>query len=157
MLSQAEADKLRAIEKKRSDETRRIFPVAGEKLTIPILSMDGREKFQLDISRGRIRLAKCTYQERYQSINILVRLDLDGPPHPNPDVNVVPLKFLAPYNGQTLKPPHLHLYVEGFLDKWAIPLPTDFTAPNDLFTTFQEFCTFCNISLMPLIKYDALT
>ncbi len=151
MLTQIEADSLRAIQKRRSDNMRRDFPVGGEKITLPIESIDGREKFQLDISRGRIRLTKCTYQERYQSINILVRLDLDGPPHPNPEVNVVPLQFLAPYNGQTLKPPHLHLYVEGFLDKWAIPLPKEFTAPNDLFTTFQEFCKYCNIIEMPLL------
>lgn len=157
MLTQAEADSLRALEKKRSDDTRRDFPVAGEKLTIPIESMDGREKFQLDISRGRIRLTKCTYQERYQSINILVRLDLDGAPHPNPDVNVAPLPFLTPYNGKTLQPPHLHLYVEGYMDKWAIPLPKDFTSPADLFMTFQEFCAFCNIKLMPLIRHDAIT
>lgn len=157
MLTQSEADNLMALEKKRSDDTRRDFPVAGEKLTLPVESMDGREKFQLDISRGRIRLTKCTYQERYQSINILLRLDLDGPPHPNPEVNAVPLAFLAPYIGKTLQPPHLHLYVEGYLDKWAIPLPNGFSNPGDLFVTFQEFCSFCNIKLIPLIRHDALT
>lgn len=156
-MTQAEADNLRALEKKRSDDVRRDFPLAGEKLTIPIESVDGREKFQLDIGRGRIRLAKCTYQERYQSINVLVRLDLDGPPHRNPDVSTAPLSFLAPFAGQALPPPHLHLYVEGYLDKWAVPLPEDFTDPSDLFGTFQEFCAFCNIKLVPLIKHDAIT
>lgn len=145
-----------ALAKKRSDDIRRDFPIPGETLTIPVESLDGREKFQLDINRGRIRLTKCTYQERYQSINVLVRLDLDGPPHTNPEVHVPPRPFLIPYNGSTLRTPHLHLYFEGYLDKWAIPLPARFSNIDDLFTAFEDFCGFCNISLVPLIKHDTL-
>jgi len=28
----------------------------------------------------------------------------------------LPLPYLTPYNGQTIDCPHLHLYVEGFMD-----------------------------------------
>jgi hypothetical protein len=64
-------------------------------------------------------VSKCTYQERYAVIEILLRLDIDGPPHQNPDGVDVPC-------------PHLHVYREGYGAKWAMPLPADFTNPSDL-------------------------
>ncbi len=52
---------------------------------------------------------------------------------PNPEVTSVPISYLAPYNRQTIQCPHLHLYVEGFMDKWAIPIPSDkFPKADDL-------------------------
>jgi hypothetical protein len=105
---------------------------------------------------GRIRLTKCTYQERYQTIIILIRLDLDGPPHTNPEVVNVPLPHLTPYNGQTIDCPHLHLYVEGFMDKWAIPAPNDeFLDTTNLYTTLQDFLRYCNVVVPPKIYWRA--
>jgi len=68
-----------------------------------------------------------------------MRLDLDGPPHTNPD-------------GQEIPCPHLHIYREGYGDKWASPLPAA-RYPNvkDLFSTFEEFMRHCNITQPPQI------
>lgn len=153
MLKQSEADALIALPKKRKSNQNYNFPLAGGTLTIPIVSMDGRRDFLIDLSRGRIKLTKCSYQERYQAIIILIRLDVDGPPHTNPDVSSVPLPYLLPYNGQTITCPHLHLYVEDFMDRWAIPAPTvQFPNITNLYVTLQDFFRYCNIIDPPIIR-----
>lgn len=154
MLTQSEADALIALEKKKLSNAPYNFPSSGEILTIPIISIDERESFLLDINRkGSIRLTRCTYQERYKGIIILVRLDIDGQPHTNPEVDVVPLPYLIPYNGQTIQCPHLHLYVEGFMDKWAIPAPPDkFPDTTNLHRTLEDFFRYCNIVEPPVIQ-----
>ena len=152
MLSQSEADALIALPKKRKSNDLYAFPTPGESLTIPIVSDDEREEFLIDVSRGRIRFTKCSYQERYRTIIVLIRLDIDGPPHTNPDVNAVPLPYLMPYNGRTIDCPHLHLYVEGYMDKWAIPSPSDkFPDTTDLYGTLQNFFDYCNVIDKPHI------
>ena len=64
---------------------------------------------------------------------VLLRLDIDGPPHRNPD-------------GEEIPCPHLHTYREGFGVKWAIPAPIH-RYPNtlDLLSTFEAFLLECNI------------
>jgi hypothetical protein len=108
----------------------------------------------LDITRATIRLTKATYQNRARQAIILVRLDLDGPTHPNPEnVPAGPgYAWLAPYAGQVVACPHLHLYIEGYGDKWAIPAPV-YRYPNvaDLFSTFEAFMAHCNITRLPQI------
>lgn len=154
MLTQSEADALIATQKKKTTNEQYNFPPSGEILTIPIISIDESESFLIDVNRkGRIRLTKCTYQERYRGMIILVRLDIDGSPHTNPEVMSVPLSYLTPYNGQTIQCPHLHLYVEGFMDRWAIPAPSDiFSRTNDLYDTLMDFFRYCNVIEPPNIQ-----
>jgi len=123
-------------------------------LTLPIVSLDERENFLLDINRGRIKLSKCTYQNRYRSVIHLVRLDVDGSPHQNPFVEKVPLPDLEKYNGTFFDESHLHLYVEGFDDRWAIPAPPEkFRNVNDLWETLTDFFVYCNIIEPPSIRH----
>ena len=88
----------------------------------------------LDVTRARIKLTKATYQNRTRQTIILLRLDLDGPMHRNPDGSEIPC-------------PHLHVYREGFADKWAIVPPAD-RYPNtaDLFSACEAFLDHCNIT-----------
>lgn len=137
-LTQAEADALLAMEKHRADESYRDFPSAGHGVAIPLHSPDRRESFLLDIYRGRISTAKVTYQNRGRSVVTLARLDIAGPPHRNPD-------------GQELQCPHLHLYREGFGDKWAFPVPSTFTDVADPWATLDDFQRYCNITQPPHI------
>lgn len=139
LLTQPEADALIAIEKHRDSDEAFGFPPPGGKIVLPLVSHDGRERFLLDVARGRINLQKCTYQNRARSAVILVRLDIEGPPHQNPDGEVIPC-------------PHIHLYREGYGDKWARPLPPVFAHPDDLFVTLFDFFTFCNVTKQPLIQ-----
>ena len=154
MLTQSEANALINIPKIKNSDDSYDFPLPGDFLKIPIISQDEQENFLIDISIGRILLTQCTYQERYQTIIILIRLDVDGPPHTNPEVVNVPLPYLTPYNGQTIDCPHLHVYVEGFMDKWAIPAPNDeFPDTTNLYKTLQDFFQYCNIIETPKIYW----
>lgn len=131
-LTQAEADALLAMPKRRSTINLLEFPAPGERVNVELESHDKRERFWLDVSRGSIAVSKITYQNRARIVFILARLDLGGAPHRNPD-------------GAEIVCPHLHLYREGYGDKWAYPVPANFTDLNSLWTTFEEFLTFCNI------------
>lgn len=140
MLTQSEADALFALPKKPKSSGSYTFPHGGSKLVIEFVSFDGREFFLFDITRGSIKVTKCTYQKRARQIEILRRLDIDGPPHPNPVVVSVPLDFLAPYNGIEIPCPHLHIYVEGFAHRWAIPAPDEFANSNNNLYIIMHSC-----------------
>lgn len=138
-LTQAEADALIALEKHRIDEQDWDFPMGGESISVPLQSADRREQFVLDMSRGRIDLRKVKMQNRGRQVVVLVRLDLGGPPHRNPD-------------GVEIGTPHIHVYREGYGDKWAFPLPAAFGAVADLWTTLDDFLRYCNVTRPPLIR-----
>jgi len=144
-LTQAEAYALIAMEKHRVNEDRSDFPMGGQSLVLPIQSPDKREQFLLDLSRGRIDLLKVKMQNRGRQVVVLVRLDLGGAPHRNPDDQEIPA-------------PHLHVYREDYGDKWAIPVPADrFTATTDVWATLEEFMRFCNITQPPHIERGLFT
>lgn len=138
-LTQAEADALLAMEKVADDSSPRNFPGGGESLQVGLRSPDGREEFILDIYRGRIDLAKVTYQNRARVTTVLARLDLGGPPHTNPD-------------GTLVKTPHLHLYREGYADKWAFDVPDDFLDLDDARVTLYDFLGYCNVTDPPTFQ-----
>ena len=144
ILTQPEAAALLALEKHRLDDARHTYP-HGDKLIVQLQSADKREQFHLDISRQRIDIAKGTYQNRARTVQVLARLDFGGAPHRNPD-------------GEEVPSPHLHLYREGFGDKWAYPLPAEhFTSTTDKFTLLQDFMRYCTITKPPIIDRGLFT
>jgi hypothetical protein len=121
------------------------YPQMGKSISIPLVSSDRREQFVLDLTRGRINLAKGTYQNRARQIVILVRLDFGGAPHRNPD-------------GVEVPSPNLHLYREGFGDRWAMPLSVSiFPNVEDAWKTLNDFMRYCNITQPPLINRGLFT
>jgi hypothetical protein len=139
IVPQGTADALIAMEKHRADETCHVFPAGGDSLNCKLLSVDHREEFLLDIYRGRIDLSKITYQNRGRSVVVLVRLDLGGANHRNPDGVDVPC-------------PHLHVYREGYGDKWAVPVPASaFSDLEDYAIAMKDFFNYCNITRAPRI------
>jgi hypothetical protein len=144
-LTQAEADALIAMEKHRVDRKEWDYPDAGGGISIPLVSSNRREQFLLDLWRGRIDLAKGTYQNRARHVVVLVRLDFAGAPHRNPD-------------GKEIGSPHLHVYREGLGDKWAEPVPTgyfgDLTNP---WRMLDDFMRYCNIVEPPNIRRGLFT
>lgn len=139
-ITQAEADKLMAMKKLAVDQREWMFPGPADRIVVPLTSEDKRESFLLDVTRYQIKLTKATFQNRARVAIILYRLDVDGPPHYNPDGQLVPC-------------PHLHIYSEGAGDKWAIPAPTDkFPDTTNLFSTLYEFMQHCNITDPPKIQ-----
>ena len=144
-LTQSEADALIAMEKIKVDDSRWDYPDLGGSLCIPLISKDKRENFMLDISRGKIDLLKGKYQNRARQIIILVRLDFGGQPHQNPDEKEIPS-------------PHLHIYREGYGDKWAYPVSSgEFKNIDDLQETLYDFMRFCNVVDFPNIQFGLFT
>lgn len=83
---------------------------------------------------------------------VLRRLDIDGATHTNPEVENVSLPLLEKYNGMEISSPHLHLYVEGFGEKWAAPAELFLTLEGkDLYKIMEEFFRYCNAKKMPKI------
>jgi hypothetical protein len=139
-LTQEEADALIEMEKRKVNDEEWLFPSPGGRVAIPLSSVDKRENFILDVTRAQIKLTKATFQNRARAAIILMRLDLDGPPHRNPD-------------GEEISCPHLHIYREGHADKWAIRAPSDrYSNPLDIFLTFEAFMHHCNITEPPRIQ-----
>lgn len=92
--------------------------------------------FFLDINKsGIIALNKFTLQTRY-SIIPLVRLDINSPPHINPD-------------GSKTSRNHIHIYREGYGDAWAYELSDMKFISHTESLCFDnmliQFCNYCNI------------
>ena len=144
-ITQSEADALLVLAKHRADDRQWDYPDLGGSISVPLVSPDRLERFVLDLSRGRINLAKGTYQNRGRQVVVLVRLDFGGAPHRNPD-------------GEEIGSPHLHLYREGFADKWAFPVPADrFPNPGDAWRTLGDFMRYCNVVEPPAIRRGLFT
>jgi hypothetical protein len=138
-IPQAEADALLAMPKIKINDDIHGYPGSGAQITIPLVSHDQKENFDLDIwQSGNVQL-KGRYQNKSRHVIILARLDFGGQPHRNPD-------------DTEITSPHLHLYREGFADKWAFVLPNHFTNPSDLWKTLHEFIRYCNIVEPPIIN-----
>ena len=141
-LTQSEADALFGFAKRPKETKAHKLPLAGGKLTVALESYDRKEEFTLDITRARINFLKGTYQHRARTTTILARLDFGGPGHRNPDDQEIPA-------------PHLHLYREGYGDKWAYPLPSEhFNDASDRWRLLLDFMRLCSITESPMFDRD---
>jgi len=109
MLTQAEADQFMQMAKRFVRPPASITIPPGVDETHELAGLDDRERFLLDIWRGTLRLTKLKFQNRVRTVVVLLRLDVDGAPHTNPD-------------GQTFSGSHLHVFREGYDDRWAFPI-----------------------------------
>jgi hypothetical protein len=68
-----------------------------------------------------------------------------GAPHRNPDDEEIPC-------------PHLHLYREGYGDRWAMALPAErFSDAGDPWLLLLEFMQFVNVTVPPDIRRGLFT
>ncbi len=117
---------------------------AGIDETYDLIGDDPRERFLLDLWRGTLRLSKLKFQTRGRKIIVLIRVDIDGAPHTNPD-------------GQQVGGTHIHRYREGHEDKWAEPLDlAEFTNTSDIEQTYRDFCRVCNIVEIPSFQPELI-
>ncbi len=122
-----------------------ILPNNGENSIYDLKSKETQDKFYLDVDRrGRIELSRFKLQTRYAVTKLpLVRIDIDSPPHLNPD-------------GTKTSRNHIHIYREVDNDTgnlpWAYSLEEfeqiKFNRNNIVFMDiFSSFCEYCNISM----------
>jgi hypothetical protein len=141
-LTQEEADALIAMRKRAVESIERLYPRPGDQFSAELTSEDGKEQFMLDVNRARVKVTKATYQNRARKVVVLVRLDIDGSRHRNPDQVFVPC-------------PHMHIYREGHGDQWAFPLrDLEFPFPDttDLTQLLRAFMLYCNIVVPPVFR-----
>ena len=130
--------KLMDIDKFFVDKTVKL-PLAGDSgIAYKLYDKTSRKEFSLDLSRGKMLLVnKKKFQTRYISDPTnLVRLEIDCPPHTNPD-------------GSITSRNHMHIYKEGYDLAWAVDLqdllPFSKVDLNNYTEVFYAFCKYCNI------------
>lgn len=137
-LSQDEAERLIALKKYAVDAAALKIPVSGN-MSVPLSSEDPAEKFNLDIEKGgRLVLTRYKLQTRGRISIPLVRLDFgECRSHRNPG------------DEESFIGPHLHYYKEGFLDRFAIPVPEEFGDIRDFWSVYDAFAKYCRIVAPP--------
>lgn len=104
-----------------------------------INSLTSKEVFLLDFYRGSFELSKYTINKRYRQTVIMLRYDNDGR-HTNPD-------------GVFFEGAHVHLYREGFNDKFAFPISKmNVSSTDTIEEIFKKILHFCNIKQMLTIE-----
>ena len=137
MLTDLEARRLLDALKQLVSTQPIVFPSLQSYITLEATSDRANEKFQLDVQRKTLNVKKCTYQTRYNKLTNLLRIDIEGPAHSNPDGTEIPC-------------PHIHIYKEGYDDKWAYPLSSKMmTDPNDLIRILIDFLEYNHITNVP--------
>lgn len=91
---------------------------------------------KLSTFRSQKNSRKVSYRIIYDGHNILVRIDTQyAASHINPDGKTI----IPPYQ------PHIHIYTEGYNDKFAYPLPNCFNNADDIIQLFMEFLSYSNV------------
>lgn len=107
--------------------------------TRELKSIDSNNVFLLDFYRGSFELSRYTFNKRYRQSIILLRYD-NGGRHTNPD-------------GVSFDGPHIHLYKEGYGDKFAYPISELNIQNSDAMEqVLNKILHFCNIKRIPSIE-----
>jgi len=145
MLTQDDVDYLLGLVKVLSENRSITLPPPGRKLELDVAAKELKEKFIIDVNRkGTINIRKATFQTRYQKSIVLLRLDIEGSPHRNP-------------NDEVIQCPHLHIYKEGYGTSWAYPLEKEIiTDTSDLVQVLIDFLKYNNVITVPPIYQQSL-
>lgn len=143
MLTNEEFERLLSENKVFEDQSSICIPGKGGKIKRELKSRFTDNKFILNIERGRIDLSKVKYQTRHIEKNcVLLRIDTKGPRHQNPD-------------GEFIECPHIHIYKDGWGDKWAKPLdPNIFKNTTNLDELLRDLLLFFNVNNIPNISLE---
>ena len=95
----------------------------------------------IEMFRGSKNPKKVSYKLLYKRMFNLIRLDMYGTRHINPDGKI--------FETNT---PHLHIYDEIHKDKWAYSVPLEFSNTEDIIQTFKDFLSFLKVINVSEIK-----
>lgn len=111
------------------------LPQSGERKKLELRSVfSDKDRFFVLFNRySRIQKEKYTLLLRYGKDQCLIRIDVNGPAHSNPDGTCIPC-------------PHIHIQQQNFgkWDAWAFELPALFDNAEDRVQTFKDFLEYCN-------------
>ncbi len=166
-LTQSEYYKLFKQDKVIKDSKRIILPGKQENIRLKAISTFNKKyTYTLDIGNAHIAL-KYKFQKRRQGV-IFARIEFEGSSHKNPEyiIDKVPSgidpnikSLMKKYSEELfLKKDHIHIYVEGYYDKWAFPLHEiidyDFNNSNERINYKNKmalFLNYCNIKYKGII------
>lgn len=138
-ITQLEYEFLMGLQKKFANDQEIEIGPAPIKWTREVNSTESHDLFLIDYHRGKLQLLKYTLNERFRQTVCLIRLDTAGR-HTNPD-------------GIHFDGPHIHIYRDGFDDKFAYPVETaGIKDPTNIGNSVKEFLEFCNIRNVPPIQ-----
>src|SRR3990167_3574888 len=95
LLTQDEFNSLLAMEKLAAENVTYKYPDLGGTVSVPLESLSREERFSVDIGRSYIKVSKVSYHKRVRASIGMIRVDLNGAPHRNP-------------NGVEVPCPHIH-------------------------------------------------
>lgn len=152
-LTNEEATQLFELRKFSCDSAIIDFPPQGQYLEIELQNSTGRIKFQADLNRANTIVEKVTFQVRHKNVYSIRRLDFKGnhknPPGPAPDEI---FEGFEDYRFE--KQDHVHFYVEGYNEKWALPLSAlpglDIQDMDDIYDRMWKFFKYCNVENLEL-------
>jgi hypothetical protein len=156
ILSNEDALRLFQLRKIPAENITVDFPLHGDTMEIELKSNDGHYKFQADINRKfPYNAEKITYQLRYNKVFNIRRLDFSGG-HENPP-GPAPISSLIKYEGMKfVNKSHMHIYIEQWGTKWAIPLEDiaelKIFLSDDLYERMEKFFKYCNIESYNVTK-----
>ena len=115
------------------------LPLFGSKKEYLIKGIDTDFELFVDYSGKRIEFVQKQKYHLQETIG-MVRLEIDAPPHINPD-------------GTTVGRNHIHIYKENYDLRWAYSLKDFdiflFKNTQDIIEIFKDFCKYCNIKIEP--------
>jgi hypothetical protein len=147
-LNQPEIKSLFEIAKYPCNKASVEFPMQGQYIEIELQNDSSRIKFQSDINRGNRIANKVTLQLRHKKIYSIRRLDFLGY-HRNPPAPVPDDIFEGYEDYEFRQEDHVHFYIDGYGDKWALPLSVlteiGINASDDLYDKMIKFFEYCNV------------
>ena len=137
-LTQEEADTLREIEKILINPHKFRIPLQGKTEEYPvcyqIANMD-KDNMSISAFHGNKDIFKVSIRLKYNGNIILTRIDSrDQTRHINPDKTII----------EALQP-HIHIYREGYDDKFAYPLPREFSDATNVCSLFRDFLSYSHV------------
>jgi|SRR6185437_4112120 len=102
---------------------------------------ESQELFRIIVERSEVNPRHAKYELLVRHSIVLLRFEIEGPAHHNPD-------------HVRIACPHLHRYRAGFDDRWAEPAADLFGNTNDLLECLYGFLRYCNVVQVPLIRRD---
>lgn len=107
-----------------------------------IISNSSKDFFTLDFYRGSIEVRKYTYNKRFRNAIVLLRYDAMGR-HTNP----------PEADGASFDGPHVHIYREGFEDKWAFPVTEiGLNDTDSIDEVLTGVLNYCNVTTVPTVR-----
>jgi hypothetical protein len=116
-------------------------PSNGDKLKLHLKNSLNQDNFELNISTHSIRIEKTNYHLQENRILPLLRLEVFATPHKNP-------------NGEKISENHLHIYKEGFEDRWAYPVDHILKHSRDRIIIFQSLLDTINLQSKLTVDKD---